>query len=69
MKVKRYTGRKIQQGICGVGAGIAFLLTLGIVGGIEKGYMPFNIGAILTVAGVICFAILLWGAGALEGRS
>lgn len=67
--MKRYTGRKIQRIVCGVAAGVAFLLTLGICGGIEQGLISLKLGTRLMVGGVICFAILLWGSGALEGKN
>lgn len=66
--MKRYTGRKIQRTICGVAAAVAFLVTLGICGGIEQGLVSLKLGTILMVGGVFCFAVLLWGAGALEGN-
>lgn len=65
-KIKRYTGRKIQRVISGFGAAISIAIILGIFYGMERGMIPFNIGCWLALGGVICFAILLWGSGALE---
>lgn len=65
-KIKRYTGRKTQRVISGIGAAVSILLVLGIFYGMEQGMMPLKLGGALVICGVICFAILLWGSGALE---
>lgn len=60
------TGRKIQRIISGFGAAISILLTMGIFYGMEREMLSFKLGCGLAICGVICFAIMLWGAGALE---
>lgn len=66
--MKRYTGRKIQRTLSGIGAAIELLCVLFICYGVEQLVIPYKLGCYLMLGGVICFAILLWGAGALEGR-
>ena len=67
--MRRYTGKNRTHTICGFGAALAFLLTIGLVGGIDKGYLAFMPGAWLVLAGVVVFALLVWGSGALGGRT
>lgn len=68
-----YKGRRRKPGaarrvICGISAGITFLLVMGLVGGLERGTLAFNTGAILILLGTILFAGLIWGAGALNSE-
>lgn len=66
--MKRYTGRKIQRTICGVAAAASFFTALCVVGGIERGLAPFKTGIIVVIAGVICFGVLSWCAGAMRSK-
>lgn len=65
--VKQKPQKSIRHIICGIGAAVVLLLTLGIVGGIEQGNVSLSLGAPLCCGGVALFGVLLLFSGALRG--
>ena len=57
---------KTRKTICVVAALLLFLLTLGIVGGMEWGDIPIKTGAILSALCEVSGTFLLWKAGVVR---
>lgn len=57
---------KTKKHICTTIALLLFLLTLGIVGGMEWGDIPFKTGAVLSALCEAVGAFLLWKAGVVK---